>query len=721
MDMYRVESTRPMRPSLPRVRAAILALAALSPLPLAAQQRDTIPRDTSALRPVVVTGVRLPTVRELASGLAGRTATLTAQELDARGVKTLADALEQLPGVTTADEFGAPSQLDVTLRGFQVSPVIGLSQGLTVYIDGVRANEPDANEVNFDLLPLEDVQRVDVVYGPSVLLGRNSLGAAVNLVTTRGSAPGEREIEVSGGSFGRYELKAHAGDRVGQWDYYLGGRYEHEDGWREATSSRLGSVFVKVGVLNETWDATLSYTGADNSIHQAGSLPESLAATSPTANYTPGDYFAPQAHLVTLNAQRRVGGLQLAFNIFGRMLNSEQFNANLPPPDSRQLNRTRVAGAAAQLTGTLGLLGRPLRWLAGADGDYSHTGIDISLARSGQPDSLTESARANQVDAGLFLGASWPLTSALALTLAGRYDGIRIPFEDLLDPSRNGVNEFRQLSPRVGLAWTDSAGHTVSASLSRGFRAPALLEIACGDSTAACALPFSLGPDPALKPVVATTYELGWRYHHAIANEQGGGGALDLGADVYRTDVQDDIYFVAATLSAGYFDNISATRRAGVEASAQWLAPSGVRLYANYGYTAATFETSAVLASVRDTSGREIVAAGDRLPMVPRHRVNAGVSVPAARDHLRAGLDARYVSPQVFRGDESNVTEPLPDYLVLDASLELRWHRYDLRLMVPNVLDRSYATYGTYGGAPVQRFVTPGLPRRLLASLSADF
>src|SRR2546421_253910 len=116
-------------------------LPALPPPPAGAQQPDSIPTDT--LAPVVVTGVRLPTVRELARGLAGRTASLDAQDLDARGVRSLADALEQLPGVTTSDELGATAQMDVSLRGFQVSPVIGVPQGVTVYVDGVRANEPD--------------------------------------------------------------------------------------------------------------------------------------------------------------------------------------------------------------------------------------------------------------------------------------------------------------------------------------------------------------------------------------------------------------------------------------------------------------------------------------------------------------------------------------------------------------------------------------------------
>ena len=290
---------------LPRLLKSAL-LPVLFPAFAGAQQPDSLPKDSATLAPVVVTGVRLPSVRELARGLAGRTAALSATDLDARGVRSLADALEQLPGVTTSDELGATGQLDVSLRGFNVSPVIGLPQGVTVYVDGVRANEPGAHEVNFDLLPLEDVERVEVVYGPSVLVGRNALGAAVNLVTRRGANPPSRELEASAGSFGRYELKAHAGARHGVWDYYLGARYEREDGWRDDTQSRIATLFAKAGLLNHTWDATLSYSGADNKMFQAGSLPETELARDPRTNFTRGDFFAPRAHLAVLNAQRLV-------------------------------------------------------------------------------------------------------------------------------------------------------------------------------------------------------------------------------------------------------------------------------------------------------------------------------------------------------------------------------------------------------------------------------
>src|SRR6266516_3155209 len=680
-------------------------LLALLPPPAGAQQPDSIPTDT--LAPVVVTGVRLPTVRELARGLAGRTASLDAQDLDARGVRSLADALEQLPGVTTSDELGATAQMDVSLRGFQVSPVIGVPQGVTVYVDGVRANEPDAHEVNFDLLPLEDVERVEVVYGPSVLLGRNALGAAVNLVTRRGTMPPSREVEASAGSYDRYE---------------------REQGWRQVTRSRIATLFGKLGLLNGTWDATLSYSGADNKIFQAGSLPQSLAALRPDSNFTRGDYFAPQAHLVVLNAQRLLGrgGTQLAINAFGRSLNSAQFNVNFVGADSRQLNRTRIGGGAVQLSGRLPLGGRELRWLAGADADYQRTAVRIfAVPGGGAPDSLTESVRTNQVDGGAFVGGNIEVVPRLTATLAARYDWIRVPFEDLVDLAESGLNTYRRLSPRAGLTWSGGRGHEVFASLSRGFRAPAIVEIGCADPQAACPLPFALGPDPALQPVVATTYELGWRYRATSVH-----GGLDASANVYRTDVRDDIFFIASSVTGGYFQNVGATRRGGVEVALQWLGPAGLRLYTNYGYTSATFQTDAQLATTRDTAG-ETVGPGDALPLVPNHRVNAGVAIPvvtASRGpSLQAGLDARYVGRQWLRSDEANATRRLADYAVADASLTVTWREVELRAMVRNLFDRRYFTFGTFAenptvpGTPVERWLTPGVPRSVQVSWSTDF
>src|SRR2546430_8493725 len=156
------------------------------------------------------------------------------------------------------------------------------------------------------------------------------------------------------------------------WDYYVGTGYDPEDGWRPAPPSRTATLFGKLGVTSGTWDATLSYAAADNRIFQAGSLPESAYAAAPRVNFTPGDYFAPLAHLVTLNAHRLVGGMQLALNGFGRALTTDQFNRNASPPDTRERNGERLGGGAVQVSGSRALASAPVRSPAGPGRAHQH-------------------------------------------------------------------------------------------------------------------------------------------------------------------------------------------------------------------------------------------------------------------------------------------------------------------------------------------------------------
>jgi hypothetical protein len=130
-----------------------------------------------------------------------------------------------------------------------------------------------------------------------------------------------------------------------------------------------------------------------------------------------------------------------------------------------------------------------------------------------------------------------------------------------------------------------------------------------------------------------------------------------------------------------------------------------------------------VLATGREP-GNETVAPGDRLPMIPNHRKNGGVAIPVLKERLHLRADARYIGQQFLRGDEENVDTRLPAYGVVDVSLEADLGRCELRVMVPNVLNGKYTTFGTFAenptipGSPVQRFLTPGQPRHVLASVS---
>src|SRR5712664_1949735 len=79
--------------------------------------------------------------------------------------------------MTLSDEQGNSYQPDLSLRGFQATSVTGVPQGVSVFLDGVRVNEPTAEEINFDLLPLEDLERIEVTPGPSVRRARKGRGS----------------------------------------------------------------------------------------------------------------------------------------------------------------------------------------------------------------------------------------------------------------------------------------------------------------------------------------------------------------------------------------------------------------------------------------------------------------------------------------------------------------------------------------------------------------
>src|SRR5215813_36557 len=119
------------------------------------------------------------------------------------GAVTVQDVLERLPGVNLNDEQGNPLQADITIRGITGSPVTGLSQGIAVFVDGVRVNEPDAEELNFDLVPLDEVERIEIIRGPSAVFGRNTLAAAINIVTQRGRGEPTLGGQAWVGSFAR--------------------------------------------------------------------------------------------------------------------------------------------------------------------------------------------------------------------------------------------------------------------------------------------------------------------------------------------------------------------------------------------------------------------------------------------------------------------------------------------------------------------------------------
>jgi iron complex outermembrane receptor protein len=203
----------------------------LSPLPGSAQN------DILRLPPVTVTApARLPEVPLPPSSIPASVQVITGEEIRNSGALTLQDFLMRLGGVTLNDEQGNSFQPSLSFRGFQVTSVTGVPQAISVFLDGVRINEPDVEEINFDLIPLDDLERIELIRGPSAIFGRNTLAGALNIITKRGGTEREFVPDLAWGSFGRQQYRGHLAGTGGPIDYYLSGLYFHEDGWRDVSA-----------------------------------------------------------------------------------------------------------------------------------------------------------------------------------------------------------------------------------------------------------------------------------------------------------------------------------------------------------------------------------------------------------------------------------------------------------------------------------------------------
>jgi outer membrane receptor protein involved in Fe transport len=119
-------------------------------------------------------------------------------------------------------------------------------------------------------------------------------------------------------------------------------------------------------------------------------------------------------------------------------------------------------------------------------------------------------------------------------------------------------------------------------------------------------------------------------------------------------------------------------------------------LFVNYTFTKATFESNVLLFSGQ-------VQKGDEFPMVPRHRVGAGVNVRPL-DGLTVSLLGTYVGRQYLLNDEPNEGKKLDDYFVLNTRLAYEWKNFTAYFTVNNLTNQKYATFGIVGA---ERFLVP--------------
>ena len=165
-----------------------------------------------------------------------------------------------------------PFQPDVNYRGYTASPLLGTPQGLSVYMDGVRLNQPFGDIVSWDLIPRIAISSLALMPGSNPLFGLNTLGGALSLETKNGVRDPGTSVQAIYGSHTRYAVEfEHGGAKAGGGvNWYVAGNFFDEEGWREDSPSQVGQLFGKLGWQRPRTDASLSVGYADTSLNGNG-------------------------------------------------------------------------------------------------------------------------------------------------------------------------------------------------------------------------------------------------------------------------------------------------------------------------------------------------------------------------------------------------------------------------------------------------------------------
>lgn len=704
---------------------------------------------------------------------------VTAAELVGQHALSLSDALNQrLGSVTINDVQSNPLQPDLQYRGFTASPLIGTPQGISIYQNGVRLNEPFGDVMQWDLVPLFAIADATMVPGANPAYGMNTLGGSLVLRMKDGfSAPGYR-IEGSAGYFSRYHTTLEYGRAGEDWAAYAGASLFGEQGFRDKSSSRAENLYADLRKRGGDYEVGVGLTLGSTSLNGNGPSPIELLRRDRAALFTWPDNTSNELVMVAVDGQKKLarkvslqGTLYLRHGVRNTSNGDSTDFGSCAGPDGKPVmcsedgtplmsrtgmlidasnpytavynttqTNTNGFGGALQLNVRERLFDHENQFLIGVSYDGSQTDfaqnsqfgrltIDRGVEGGGPtidgPGLATDLFVATHMF-GVYAVDNWNVTSDFAINVAGRFNWYSTALADRLGDALDGHHTFGRVNPTIGFTEHIIPELTLFANYAENNRAPSAAELACADPDQPCRLPNAFITDPPLKQVVSRSVEIGLRTQIGPRKRP----LLRASLAAFGSRNQNDILFVAGShVGTGYFQNAGTTQRIGIEAAVSGeVGP--INFYASYTLLRATFESklrlprNAGTSDDDDAGGTQDVEKGSRIPGLPMHAVKAGITWRVF-DPLAIELSMLGQSSQPFRGDEANVSPFVGGYVILNAQATYRLlPELSLFVRAQNLLDTKYNTFGVLAnpaevlpGTSDPRFLGPGAPFGLWAGM----
>ncbi len=643
--------------------------APLAALPLAVLATFSSHAQTSGqsyLPETIVTATRF---NETLSSLPMGVSVITADQIRATGASTVNEAVMKLLGVPGRQDSYGGGDYALDLRGFGTTS----DSNQVVVLDGVRLNEADLGGTRLAGIPIDSVERIEVLRGSgSVLYGEGATGGVIVITTKAGNGSARRNSATLYGAVGSnalHEMRANATVASGGFSLDLHGQRRETDNHRDNFRSETDGAGFSAQWSNDTLRLGLRH---DRDALDAG-LPGSLTAAQYAAN-------PRQTDSSKLNDRASIRNERSG--VFGEaMLGNWQLglDAGWRQKSLDTVQPTYVYGYDVEAR-QLSLKARHVsRW--GNLNNSFVVGHDRSTWDRDVGGTFGSSV-ADQTSRGWYLKDDLTLAGGTRLSAGVRTEKLNKNVDDGFAPVQ--LSE-RETAWELGVSQPLSTATTVWGRLGNSFRLANVDEFSFTN------------PAVVIRPQNSRDLEAGLRW---------GEGAYKLEARLYRSNLTDEIGYdrnAPGPFGMGANINFDPTRRQGLEIDGDWKLGSSLSLGARVALRRSTF--------------RDGPYSGKDVPLAPRRTLALRADwAPLVGHRLSGGVN--FVGSQ--HPDFANVCR-MPAYTTADARYAVQVKNMELSFGVNNLFDRDFYTqaFGCAGGQTTS--IYPEAGRTFTAALRVSF
>ncbi len=615
----------------------------------------------SRLPAVIVTSTRFS---ESAVDLPFGVSVLTAAEIKASGATTVNEAIMKLLGIPGRLDFFGGGDYGLDLRGFGAAA----DNNQVVVVDGIRVSEADLSGTRLAGIPIDAVERIEVIRGSgAVLYGEGATGGVI-VITTMAGRGTQRESQAdayaAAGSYGVRELRGTATLVADGFSLDAAANRRDADNHRDNFRSKADGASVTGQWRNDWLRAGVRHATDHLDTGLPGALSAAQYDADPHQTNTPFDSAQIRNSRSSVFGEASFGDWQIGLDAGWRAKSLTSDNTGF-------VYAYDVDASTHALR---------IKYVArfGAVANSLVTGIDDDAWKRTVPGAF--GSVSNQRSRALYLKDEATLAGGTRLSAGWRTAGIR------KDNSSAAADiDQRPNAWELGIVQPVAAGVSVFGRLGRSFRLPNVDEFGF------------TSPGMTLNTQTSRDAEIGARWSHAA-------GRAEL--RLYSSALTDEIGFdpnAAGPLGLGANVNFDPTRRQGVELEVAQAFGGGVNLRVNAAARRARFRAGPYAGRDVPLTPRYTLAVRADWSPGPGHRVDGGVNL---------------VSSQ--HPDFDNACR-MPSYTTADLRYAYRWSAAELALAVNNLTGARYTTQAFACVNGTVSSIYPEAGRAVTASLRLHF